>query len=261
MEGLFSIFIPLTLQLVVLYIISRATNYFSLQRLGRWWFLALTWPGVVVHELSHLIACLLTLTRVQRVSFFSPHGDTLGYVEHEATANPFKKVFISIAPLFGITAMIWLVVRIFFPEYYQNTVVDNAVLSDIKSCQKFFSLTGAYFAGYWHLLSGLAGTLALTSWQTYVFLYLMVALSTHAAPSKKDLESTFGGIAGLFVIGGAVYLLDQWLLVPLTWAMVKVISWPAYLMAKFLTIGIVFAGIGLAIISIVVLVSKVFVKK
>lgn len=61
-----------------------------------WWF---GFPGVVVHELSHYIACVLTGVKVYRVKFFSLKGPA--YVVH-ARPNFVQGFFISVAPfLFG----------------------------------------------------------------------------------------------------------------------------------------------------------------
>ena len=51
--------------------------------------------GVIVHEMSHYIACKLTLTRVEEVVFFEESG---GHVTHEKR-NFLVTVFISMAPL------------------------------------------------------------------------------------------------------------------------------------------------------------------
>jgi hypothetical protein len=54
-------------------------------------------PGVILHELSHLIGCFITFTKVKQVKFFSQKG---GFVIHEKSSFYFLGNFIiSIAPL------------------------------------------------------------------------------------------------------------------------------------------------------------------
>lgn len=54
-------------------------------------------PGIILHELSHLVICLVTLTKVRDIKLFSKSG---GFVEHEKSKIPFIGNFlISIAPL------------------------------------------------------------------------------------------------------------------------------------------------------------------
>ena len=60
--------------------------------LGRIAFYLLVFPGVVLHEGAHYLACLLTGTKVVRFAPFSPQRATdsrlvLGYVRHERRAD------------------------------------------------------------------------------------------------------------------------------------------------------------------------------
>src|SRR5215218_2463763 len=71
--------------------------------LGRAVFYLLVFPGVILHEGAHYLACLLTGTKVFRFAPFSP-GRTndcrlmLGYVRHEHRAFPIR-VIIGLAPI------------------------------------------------------------------------------------------------------------------------------------------------------------------
>lgn len=62
-------------------------------------------PGTVIHEASHLVACILLGVRVGRVNLFGPEpgvrgGYTLGYVEHART-GPLRGTLVGLAPVFG----------------------------------------------------------------------------------------------------------------------------------------------------------------
>ncbi len=59
-----------------------------------WWF---GFPGVVVHELAHYIACVLTGVRVFKVKFFSLSGPA--YVVH-ARPKLWQSIIVSTAPFF-----------------------------------------------------------------------------------------------------------------------------------------------------------------
>jgi hypothetical protein len=52
--------------------------------------------GVIVHEISHIIVCLLTFTKIKSVKLFSKDG---GFVLHEKPRFIFISFLISIAPL------------------------------------------------------------------------------------------------------------------------------------------------------------------
>lgn len=63
-------------------------------------------PGVIVHEFSHALACLFTGAKVTRISLFAPEG---GYVEHSRSRLGFLgAAAIAMAPIFGITLLLWL---------------------------------------------------------------------------------------------------------------------------------------------------------
>lgn len=54
-------------------------------------------PGIILHEISHIAGCLMTLTKVRKIKLFSSKG---GFVIHEKPALPILGMFIiSIAPL------------------------------------------------------------------------------------------------------------------------------------------------------------------
>lgn len=67
----------------------------------RWLFRLVLLPGVIVHEMSHMIACWLTGTPVVEVNFWTETG---GHVVHHKPRNPLVQPIISLAPfLVGIT--------------------------------------------------------------------------------------------------------------------------------------------------------------
>jgi len=259
MIGVINLFLPLFIQILVLYFLSRLVDKLVLRRLGRGWYLATMWPGVMIHEFSHFVGCLITFTKVYRVHLFHPSGDSLGFVEHARTRNPVKNIIISMAPLFGVTAVIWLLTKFLFPELYvslSNNI--SAALSDFTTFQNFFNFTKDYFSQYWIYIKDLISSFDLGSWPTYLFIYLMLSLSSHAAPSKEDLKHTYAGMVGLIVIFTLLYYVDQWLQVPVTWTIIKWLTTPVYLAAGFLTYGIIFAAISLVIMLLISLVVRLF---
>jgi len=258
MGGIINLFLPLFIQILVLYFLSQLLNRLVLRRLGRGWYLATMWPGVMVHELSHLVGCLITFTKVYRVHLFNPTQDSLGFVEHAKSRNPVKNIIISIAPLFGVTAVIWLLTRFLWSDLYVAQVSSlQAALTDFTTFQNFFDFTKEYFSQYWIYIKDLIQSFDLTSWQTYVFIYLMLTLSSHAAPSKEDLTHTYIGMAGIAVLFVLIYGADQWLQVPITWTIVQWLATPVFFAASLLTYGIIFAAISVIIMLLISLVVRV----
>jgi len=56
----------------------------------------LTFPGVVLHEMGHYIACIISGVRVLKVKYINREGN--GYVKHDSPESFFKSLFICTAP-------------------------------------------------------------------------------------------------------------------------------------------------------------------
>ena len=94
----------MTLSYLLRRVLSRAVR-------REWLLYLLLAPRTIVHELCHLVACLVTLTRVYEVHLFQlrREGDgtvRLGEVEH-ADVGPVKNFLIAVAPLVGALALIY----------------------------------------------------------------------------------------------------------------------------------------------------------
>ncbi len=243
MHTLLLLFLPLTLQLLILYLLSHFTNRLVMNRLGKGWYLVTQWPGVIVHELSHLFAAVLTFTRVHDVKLFAPQGDTLGYITHERTLNPLKNIFISIAPLFGVTAVMWLVVKFLMPSLYL----------DIISPVRIALVNGSSVSGmaniYLNYFSHLWAEISFSDWHTYLFLYLMIALSSHAAPSSVDLKHAFWGFIGLLTIAALVLYAGNFVGLDSLDQITLWITYPVFILTAFFGYSIVFSAISFALLA------------
>ncbi len=68
----------------------------------------ITFPGVIVHEMAHMLACFLTRTRVLRVRLFRL-GNPAGYVMHEKPHGAWKTILIGTGPFLVNTAAGFLI--------------------------------------------------------------------------------------------------------------------------------------------------------
>ncbi|MGH3147563.1 MAG: hypothetical protein ACRDTR_17340 [Rubrobacter sp.] len=154
---------------------------------GRIAFFLLVFPGVVLHEGSHYLACLLTGTKVSRFAAFSPRRSAdgrlvLGYVRHERRAFPIGTV-IGLAPILLNPLGILLFTALLTPLTLSE-VVD-------PSLETFEN--------------GLAGGfLTQTPLLAAVWAYLSLSLALGSVPSREDLS---GMPAVLLLLGGSVFLL------------------------------------------------------
>lgn len=96
--GLIAIIVWLSYQIMHLLAVLH-TNRHLMYRI-------ILFPGILIHELSHLLACWVTNTHVVELNFWSETG---GHVIHHKPKNPLFQPFISFAPFaIGISLIIIL---------------------------------------------------------------------------------------------------------------------------------------------------------
>ena len=108
-----------------------------------------TFPGVIVHELAHQLFCRLYKIPVFEVVYFQAKNPP-GYVLHEAPANKWQSLMISIGPFFVNTVLGALIA---FPAALPVMEFHNAGPLD------------------------------------YLLLYLGVSIAKHAFPSTGDAQA------------------------------------------------------------------------
>src|SRR5688500_20213852 len=93
--------------------------------MGRVGFYLLVFPGVVLHEGTHYLACLLPRTKVTRFAPFSPGRRSndgrlvLGYVRHERRALPVGAL-IGLAPILLNPLALLLVTALLTPLTFRE---------------------------------------------------------------------------------------------------------------------------------------------
>ncbi|MBI5465760.1 MAG: hypothetical protein HY974_00535 [Candidatus Kerfeldbacteria bacterium] len=160
--------------------------------LGERLYLILLWPGVVVHELSHLLGALLTLTRVTGFSLW-PRGGVLGSVTHEASGNPLTLILVSIFPLLGGTFVLWVLVLLLVPGAPTAAPV-------VALAHGFIATIVEYISAWWRFVADLWSALDFGTWQSWLFLYLVLVIGAHLAPSNRDLTYTAAGLTALSLL-------------------------------------------------------------
>ncbi|MFH1111939.1 MAG: hypothetical protein V1712_02615 [Patescibacteria group bacterium] len=179
-------------------LLSRLVNHWLALVLNHRWYQILLWPGVVVHELSHLLGALLTFTRVTGFSLLpkiASGGSVLGSVTHKATGNPITLILISIFPFLGGSFILWVLAILLIPVI---PVEAPSVL--IMSDANFLTTGINYFTAWWSFVVLFWQALVFTTWQTWLFLYLAIAIGAHLAPSNHDLGHTAAGLTALSLL-------------------------------------------------------------
>src|SRR3989338_530680 len=108
---------------VLLLCLSRLTSRSLSLLLGDGWYTFVLWPGVIVHELSHLAGALLTFTRVRGFSVMPEdrhpnprEGRVLGLVQHDEPRGAITLVIISAAPLIGGVVALQFTTHLLLPS-------------------------------------------------------------------------------------------------------------------------------------------------
>ena len=157
--------------------------------LGRMAFYLLVFPGVVLHEGAHFLACLITGTKVSRFAPFSPGGSNdgrlvLGYVRHERRPFPIGAI-IGLAPILLNPLGLLLVTALLTPLTIQE--VANPSVGIV--------VRGILSSGFVSEAPVLAG----------IWAYLSLSFALGSVPSREDLSSLpmllvlFGG--GILLLG------------------------------------------------------------
>ena len=156
--------------------------------LGRMGFYLLVFPGVVLHEGAHYLACLLTGTRVSRFAPFSPGrrsnggGLMLGYVRHERRAFPIGAI-IGLAPILLNPLGLLFVTALLTPLTFQEVAKPSVGV-----------VAEGIFA---------SGVLIDTPLLAAVWAYLSLSFALGSVPSREDLS---GLPVILLIFGGGILL-------------------------------------------------------
>src|ERR687898_1044602 len=175
---------PLTfvLELVVLYAagsyamgrLAGLTGFRGGATLGRAVFYLLVFPGVVLHEGAHYLACLFTGTKVSRFAPFSPGRRSndgrliLGYVRHERRALPVGAL-IGLAPILLNPLGLLLVTALLTPLTFREVARPSAGVV----------VEGIFASGFLTDAPLLAA----------IWAYLSLSFALGSVPSREDLSS------------------------------------------------------------------------
>lgn len=149
--------------LAILLLAAYFSNYFLCRSfLGSRWRLFVA-PGVILHELSHALACVLTGAKVVKISFFDKDG---GSVKHHPSFIPvIGPVIISLAPLaIGVLVFYFLAKKI-------------QLSNDLDLSAMYFNFKTIIFAIDWK------------NWLNIIIIYLLLSVLVTMTPSWQDLRN------------------------------------------------------------------------
>jgi len=164
--------------ILVIVLISFILNFLLSHSILRSVYRFFVAPGIIIHELSHALFCLLTGARITKLSMFEKDG---GQVEHKPSKIPILGQFlISMAPfavgfavLYIISARLGLKVQNLEGGYGISMATDilNQLISNVKSYD----------------------------YKSLILFYVAVSAAITMVPSTKDFKNII-----LFIIGGII---------------------------------------------------------
>lgn len=194
--------------LVLAFILNYESGFVqrrALLTLGRGWYLGLFgWLGTIVHELGHAIFCLIFGHKITAIKLFDPDPATgiLGYVEHSYNSKSLYQLvgnfFIGVGPILLGTAIIYLISYLLLGlNPFQLAANFNSVSSPIYSWDALAQIVQVLWTSSTSLLRDLFSWHNLSTWQLYVFIYLVFAIGSSITLSPPDIK---GALKGFWII-------------------------------------------------------------
>ena len=184
---------------LIIHWFERVTQQRLAERFGWGSVLWTGWLGTPIHELSHVAMCHLFRHRVDEVALFQPDRESgrLGYVRHSWKAgNWFEEIgnlFIGIAPLMGGSVVLTILFWVFYPS------AANAAVEVTQSTEGAGGIIDQTSAVAWQIGSEILAWQNLFTPRFWIFLYLVLCVGSHMAPSRSDYN---GASRGVFLVGG-----------------------------------------------------------
>jgi hypothetical protein len=156
-------------------------------------------PGTILHEVGHLLGCLLTGTKVNEFRLFKPNPNTgqLGYVsfafkKSNANWSVIKGLIIAMAPFFSGAAVLTALLYLIAPELQLPSVKMESISSLHEELLKLYEALQAGILDDDRLGYG-----------KYLAIYGIMVIGSGAAPSTTDFTVPFKQGARRWV--GAVF--------------------------------------------------------
>jgi len=160
-------------------------------------YYAIRVPGIIVHECSHILGCIITGAKIKKVVFFSQEG---GSVTYTPSKIPYiGDVVISTAPLVCIPIVLagltWVFSRFLgcvFPPLPLEVNSMDALYGLVIPIALLFTQNFIIRFNPWFLF----------------YLYLTITLVLSLAPSAQDMKNAALGI-GIILIAGFLILVSS----------------------------------------------------
>jgi len=183
---------------------GEALNWLLVRALPYKWYRWGLAPGIIVHELSHAVACFIVGARVEEMALLSPTG---GHVKHTQPRVPYiGNAIVALAPIVGGLFIIVVALSFLTPQLFEALLATDLTL---PLTQIYSAWLGTFIQVF--------NPLSIESW---VMLIVILTVSASLAPSMVDLRSAGAGI----LIAVLATLTNLWFVVFLFIALVELLK-------------------------------------
>lgn len=160
--------------------------------------------GVPIHELSHAVMALVFAHKINKVKLLqSPdENGVMGYVSHSySQKNIYQQTgnfFIGIAPIFGGTLSIIVFMHFVIPDAY------NRLIRILEESTAYSMLNknaiGGIARSYIGLVKIIFSSRNFHNPYFYLFLFVMISISSHISLSSADIKGASKGIGAVLIL-------------------------------------------------------------
>lgn len=152
--------------IIIIALLGYISNWLNWKYLNSSIIRFLYYIGTFIHEVSHIIFCILTGARISKISIFSKQPK----IVHSKSKIPIiGQTLISLAPIIGGMAFLYVINRFCLSNYF--------TIPDISNWKDFFSASINIFS---HI--------NLLHWQSWVMILLFFNMGAMIGPSLQDLK-------------------------------------------------------------------------
>jgi hypothetical protein len=172
------------------------------------------WLGTPIHELSHAGVCLVFRHRIRRLALFEPDpaSGRLGYVNHSFDSKSLYQVagnfFIGVAPFAGGALALYGLLWLFSPEAARQALNPGRIAPAVAGGD-LLSAGQGLLDEMTGLLAGLVTIQNLKLLPFWIFLYFVLCVGSHLAPSPADYRGAWMG--GLILLAAMLVFNVIWL--------------------------------------------------
>jgi hypothetical protein len=232
---------------LLIHLVSHLTFRSLEKAFGRGGTYLVAWLGTPIHEMGHVLFCLVFFHRIADVGFFKPDPNTgtLGYVYHTwDKRNPWNVLgnfFIGIGPVILGCGVLFVLFFFLIPGASGGW---DAVLAGMNGTDA--GDIGTYLAAFGDsslaLVKAIFTVHNLGTWRFWVFLYISICVAANIRLSLADVKGSLAGL-GCVVLPFVLFNLV---------AMLAGMALGELLPAGFSWLGAVYSLLILALVMVVI---------